>query len=368
MNKPKISVLIPSYNHAQYLKKCIDSVLNQTFDDIEILISDDNSTDNSRKIIDSYNDPKIKKFFSPVNCGGSENLNKLIDLAKGDYIALLNSDDYWELNKLEKQYEFMENNKQYAACFTWVQYINEKGENYYPDNVFIQKNKTQAEWLYYFLEVENCLCHPSMLIRKQIYEEIGKYSIRYRQIPDFIKWIKLVQKYPIYIIQEPLVNFRWVTSGKNTSGLSIANMNRGYNEKHMLAEDILDDCPMELLHEAYNIDIELCKRYEAIYTFQKNLIIFNSKMLNNMGKLVAYSNIGKLLENQNVRDLLKKELDFDINKYYKMGEELYFHEIKIDSSSEKVPDYIAYSRGYLFLKKIYNSKFYKIIKKLKRSK
>lgn len=361
MKQPKISVVIPSYNHGPYLKQCVDSVLNQTFDKIEILIGDDCSTDNSREIISSYNDVRIKTYFSSTNCGGSANLNKLIDLASGEYIALLNSDDYWEPDKLEKQYEFMNNNKQYAACFTWVQYIDEKGKKSFPNNVFIQENKTQVEWLRYFLDSGNCICHPSMLIRKQVYDEIGKYNVKYRQIPDFVLWIKLIQKYPIYIIPEKLVNFRWLDGFKNASGNSVTNLNRYYYELHMLSLEMFDECPIELLHEAYNIDIELCKKYDVIYEFQKNLIIFNSKMLCNMGKLVAYSNIGIILESEKNRNLLKSELDFDINKYYKMGEDLNLP--TIEHVIEKVPDEIATSRGYKIINKLYNSRIYKMRKK-----
>ena len=185
----KISVLIPSYIHSLYIEKSIKSVINQTFKDIEILIGDDCSTDNSRDIINKFNDDRIKKYFYECNCGGSANLNKLISLASGEYIAILNSDDYWELDKLEKQYEFMEKNKEYAACFTWVQYINKKGKKIYPKNYFIQENRSQSEWLHYFLYEGNCLCHPSILIRKEIYDEIGDYYVRCRQIPDFIEWI-----------------------------------------------------------------------------------------------------------------------------------------------------------------------------------
>lgn len=366
MKKPKISVLIPSYNHEPYIKQCIDSVLNQTFEDIEILIGDDCSTDNSKEIINSYTDPRIKKFFYSANCGGSENLNKLITFANGDYIAVLNSDDYWEPTKLEKQFKFLENNKKYAACFTWVQYIDKHGKKTFPENnVFIQENKTQAEWLKYFFEKGNCLCHPSILIRKEIYDEIGKYNVRCRQLPDFILWIKVVQKYPIYIMPEPLINFRWLDEGKNTSGFSIANINRTNQEYHMIAEEAFENCPIELLIKAFDLNKVNCLKNSVLYEYEKNLILFNSLVLGNMGKLVAYSRIGKLLEDPSNRDLLEKEYDFNVNKFYKMGTDLYFYDINIVEKIEKVPDEIAYSRGYKLLNEIYKSKFYSVIKKIR---
>lgn len=365
MNNVKISVLIPSYNHAPYIGQAIESVINQTFKDIEILIGDDCSTDNSKDVINSYSDSRIKKFFSKTNCGGSENLNKLISLANGEYIAILNSDDYWELDKLEKQYKFLEENKSYAACFTWVQYMDRNGNKTFPENVFIQENKTQAEWLRYFFENGNCLCHPSVLIRRKIYNEIESYKFCCRQIPDFILWIKLVQKYPIYIMPDSLVNFRWSGDEKNTSGFSVGNMNRTYHEYHMLAQEVFDECSIDLLCEAFYLDKEKCKKSDVLYDYGKNMVLFNSRIFGNIGKMVAYSNIGRLLNDMKSREVLEKEENFSINDFFKMGEDLTFHTINIVDRIEKVPDNIAYSRGYKALNKLYRTRIYNFIKKFR---
>lgn len=363
----KISVLIPSYNHSLYIEKCIDSVINQTFEDIEILIGDDCSTDNSRDIINKFNDERIKKYFYDINCGGSENLNKLINLASGEYIAILNSDDYWEIDKLEKQYSFMEKNKEYAACFTWVQYIDKNGKKIYPDNnVFIQENKTQSEWLHYFFYQGNCLCHPSILIRKKIYDDIGKYYVKCRQIPDFIEWIKIVKKYPIYIMPELLVNFRWLDEGKNTSGVSIQNINRSYYEYYMIASEFFDGCSIDFLSKNFNIDKSRCKKNELFFEFEKNKLLYENGIFGNMGKIVGYTNIGKLLEVEKNRRLLLKEYNFSINDYYKMGESYNFHPINIVQTIETVPGYISCSKGHKYLLRIYNSKIYKIIQKIRK--
>jgi len=155
MSNIKVSVLIPSYNHGKYIKQCINSALNQTLKDIEIIIGDDCSTDNSRKVIEKFKDKRIKKVFFETNVGGTANLNRLIDLAHGKYIAVLNSDDYWERDKLQKQYDFMEKNKDYAACFTWARLVDENSNEIYSDNyrnVFLQKNKknpgARSTWFY----------------------------------------------------------------------------------------------------------------------------------------------------------------------------------------------------------------------------
>ena len=94
-NTPLISVVMPSYNHAKYIKKAVDSVLAQDFDDFELLISDDASPDSSWQVISSFNDPRIRSFRQKQNLGPVGNLVFLIKEARGNYIALLNSDDAW---------------------------------------------------------------------------------------------------------------------------------------------------------------------------------------------------------------------------------------------------------------------------------
>ena len=88
MNKPKISVLLPAYNHEKYLKETIESVLNQTFQNFELLISDDCSTDSSAQIIKGFMDEKIKKVFFEENRGTVRALNHLLSIAMGEYIAV----------------------------------------------------------------------------------------------------------------------------------------------------------------------------------------------------------------------------------------------------------------------------------------
>ena len=99
---PKVTVIIPSYNHAKFIGEAIQSVLDQTFQDFEILIRDDGSKDNSIEIIKQFTDSRIKFAANPHNMGACYTANTMIDEANGEYIALLNSDDVWMLDKLEK--------------------------------------------------------------------------------------------------------------------------------------------------------------------------------------------------------------------------------------------------------------------------
>ena len=98
----KISVIISAYNHEKFIAKAIESVLNQSFTDLELLITDDNSTDRTAEIINKYQDSRLIFYKNTQNFGMVINTNNSIKKARGEYIAILNSDDFWEPNKLQK--------------------------------------------------------------------------------------------------------------------------------------------------------------------------------------------------------------------------------------------------------------------------
>ena len=125
---PRISIILTSFNHAKYLREAIESALNQTFQDFEIIIWDDASVDNSWEIIQSYRDTRIKAFRNDEQRRGVFGINKAIsEVAQGEYIAIHHSDDVWELEKLEKQAAFLDSHADIGAVFTNAFAIDEDG-------------------------------------------------------------------------------------------------------------------------------------------------------------------------------------------------------------------------------------------------
>lgn len=220
---PKISVLLTSYNHAPFIRDAIDSVLAQTFTDFELIIWDDNSTDGSWEIIQTYTDPRIRAFRNSVNMGPVFGVNKtILEVATGEFFAMHHSDDVWVADKLAKQLACFAANPQVAAVFTYAQAIAEEGfdldaDDHYFSRVFDQPNRTRHEWLRYFFERGNALCHPSVLIRRSAYLECGAYSEALWQLPDFDMWVRLLLKHDIHVLPERLVKFRVLSSEANTS-------------------------------------------------------------------------------------------------------------------------------------------------------
>ncbi len=236
---PKVSVILTSFNHDKYLCEAIESVLNQTFTDFELIIWDDASSDNSWYLINQYTDPRIKTFRNEQQKRGIWGVNKAIsEVATGEYIAIHHSDDVWELTKLDKQVAFLNANTEIGAVFTWVQIIDEHSEEKENDD-FNQENKTRWQWLQQLFAGDNHLNHPSVLIKKQCYQNVGGYRYGLAQTGDAEMWSRVLIKYPIHVIQERLTKHRRPSDHSNTSGPRVDAEIRTSNEWNIIRENFL---------------------------------------------------------------------------------------------------------------------------------
>lgn len=274
---PKVSVLIPCYNHESYIAHTINSVLNQSFSDFELIVCDDCSTDNSRNVIDSFCDPRIKKVYPEKNLGVVLNLNNMISMASGEYIAVLGSDDEWQKEKLSRQVEVLDNNANIAACFTWADIIDETGNIAlscdFNTDIFNVDNLSQGERLKMFYNSGNHLCHSSLLIRKSVHDELGLYNISLRQLHDYDMWVRIINRYPIFVITDKLTLYRRA-SGNTTSISSavLANKARLYNETAYVLYNMIDLMPEDIFKQHF-AESE-CKDSIDI-TAQKLLTLYN---------------------------------------------------------------------------------------------
>lgn len=241
---PKVSIVIPSFNHEKYIRECIQSVLDQTYQDFEIIITDDGSSDRSVEVIQEFVGPRIHLYTHGENKGACTAVNNCIRKASGEYIAVLSSDDAWEPTKLEKQVAYLDDHPEAGAVFTKVAFINEKSHlissqdfKYY--YVFEKENRSRQAWLNHFFYSGNCLCHPSILIRKKCYDDIGLYNERMANLPDLDMWVRLCIKYEIHILDEKLVRFRMRDDESNASGDRLPNRIRGCFESMQIFHNYL---------------------------------------------------------------------------------------------------------------------------------
>ncbi|MDY0036823.1 MAG: glycosyltransferase [Zoogloea oleivorans] len=217
MTVPKVSVLLSSFNHEHYLREAIDSILNQTFTDFELIIIDDASSDGSWGVIESYSDPRIHAIRHERQLGPVLGARQAItELARGEYIAINHSDDAWEPEKLAMQCTLLDADPALGAVFTWVQIIDEHGRRLAND-WFCRNNQTRWEWLRELFDEKNHLAHPSLLIRKECYVRVGMYHPGLMQTPDVDMWCRLLINWPIHVVPERLTLHRIFTNQTNTS-------------------------------------------------------------------------------------------------------------------------------------------------------
>lgn len=237
---PKVTVLLTSYNHEEFIADSIESILNQTYTDFELYIVDDCSMDNSWEVIQKYNDPRIIAIHHEKNMFGCSN-KEFYKNFKGQYFAMAHCDDLWELDKLEKQVKYLDEHPEAGACFSWVQLIDDYGNNYdNPDHpyskVFLEENMNRFEWLNHFFYNGNRLCHPSSLIRLNIQMNENLFPGGLGALPDFYRWIKLCLKHEIYVYPERLTKFRIHVDESNMSGQTPTNRIRVQNEFYQIAK------------------------------------------------------------------------------------------------------------------------------------
>lgn len=237
---PTVSVIIPSYNHERFIEECIQSVLNQTFQDFEIIITDDASIDRTVELIEQFKDSRIKLFRHLKNKGASIATNNCITHAQGKYIAMLSSDDAWYPEKLAIQVEYLEQHPEIRAVFGKVDWVDERGQpitnKIFPHKeAFDVSNRTRFEWLNYFFYRGNCLCHPCSLVRRECYQEIGFLNPAFANIPDFDLWIRLCLHYEITILDHKLIRFRRMADESNASGdTNTSRIRNRFEHRHAL--------------------------------------------------------------------------------------------------------------------------------------
>jgi len=367
-NPPLVSVVIPSYNQSGYIEKAINSVLSQDFVDIELLISDDASPDISWEVIQRIKDPRIRTFQQQKNIGPVGNLVFLIKESRSKYIALLNSDDFWLPGKLAKQVEIMESDSNLGACFTWADLVNESGdiisgaEAIWSD-VFRQPNRSQGEWLNHFFFRGNCICHPSMLIQRKVYSQLGFYNPGFRQLPDFEMWIRIVKHYPIYVIQETLVGH--LRTGVNTSAVNPENSARNLTELSEIFYNFFRNIPDDLFVAGFESHFRLkgVQWTSDRLHCEKLFLMLNAGFAEEAAKSAAIRSFYESFCNPEFEQMLLNEYSFSIFDYYQITGNSGFGYFYLHSILQNAPVLSKCSKGFGHIWR--NCQIYKFYTKVK---
>ncbi len=206
MNKKLVSIILPVFNGEKYLSYAIDSVLKQTYLYFEFIVINDGSTDNTSTILTIYKEkyPRIQVITHNTNIGIVKSLNEGLKLAKGEFIARIDSDDIWLTDKLNKQIEYLVKNPDIYLLGTAKKVIDKNGE--------ILPSKEKQFYKYLVIKKEiikgNLFCHSSVVFRKEILNEVGYYNEKFLNTEDYEYWIRILSYKKGEIMPEPLVYYR----------------------------------------------------------------------------------------------------------------------------------------------------------------
>ncbi|MDP1845265.1 MAG: glycosyltransferase [Candidatus Moranbacteria bacterium] len=294
---PEFSVIIPSYNHEEYIGDAIESVINQTFKDWELIIIDDGSTDNSVEVIRRYEDPRIK-LFTQTNHDAPYTINRGMKEARGKYIAILNSDDLFDPIKLEECKKYL--SKGYEFVFGKLKVINDKNQKISGKDervMWIDKHlnnfKEEPTLKKLLLNINYIITTSNLSFNRKVLEKVGYFHEKLRISHDFDYLIRIFEKdLRIKFIPEYLASYR--IHSKNT-------LSRGR------VESFLESC--YAMDGLFRRNTEMRKKFPLSFFHEpiiKNILSFYASLSDKEAAEIA-----KDKENPN-----RKKLEKMINSYF----------------------------------------------------
>lgn len=228
----QISVIIPTYNRAKYLPRAIESVLGQTHTDLELIIVDDASTDETQAYINSLADNRIRVILHSKNLGVSSARNTGIKAAKNNWIAFLDSDDEWLPHKLKTQLEFIKNNPGIKAIHSNEQWVYNGDKKAQP-----KKYKRYSGWIFDKCISICCVGPSTSLVHKDVFEDVGLFNEAFPVCEDYDLWLRVSHKYELGLTEDILVN----KYGGHEDQLSITHHELDYWRVKALEPFIFDE-------------------------------------------------------------------------------------------------------------------------------
>ncbi|MCM1326529.1 MAG: glycosyltransferase [Bacteroidales bacterium] len=246
----KVSIIIPTYNRSAKLKKSIEGILRQSYENFELLVVDDASTDDTQAVVEAIADERIRYIRQAVNGGASAARNEGVRQADAPLIAFQDSDDIWKSEKLEKQMAYWQEHPEYAMIYCAYKKYMDGQEIVVPNAAW--RGSLEGK-LFPWLAQRNSIGAPTMLMRKECFLEAGSFDTDLRALEDWDFALRFSLKYDIGYVDEPLVDSYdspdGVSSGGSAYYESRCKMIGRYKEQ-MLAEGVFDFVVNDLFQRA----------------------------------------------------------------------------------------------------------------------
>ncbi|MTI32487.1 glycosyltransferase family 2 protein [Xanthovirga aplysinae] len=249
-----ISVIMPAYNAGSYISQAIQSILDQTYPNFELLIADDNSLDNTNEIIESYDDPRIKTYHNDVNLGYLKTCNKLLEKCTGDFITFQDADDWSDLRRLELLLGEFNKDSELGVCGSQYKKVDDKGVC-----LFVSKYPFDYRTIREIIPNQYLFLPGSVMLKREVYESFGGYHEYFDRCGyEDVYWLfKIILNYKIININQALYYYRF-NPYSITKSFSVQNIKQLYIQQitSFLIRQILDK-GTNILEEGGNEEMKI---------------------------------------------------------------------------------------------------------------
>lgn len=327
----KVSIALITYNQQDYVGRAIESILNQTYQNFEIIVGDDSSTDETANVVKSYKDKRIKYFKTDYNIGINGNLNLVANKATTDYIFFISGDDKWRRNYVECIVGYFEKMPEIDVLYPQLCAID-KNDKYIKgkDTYFWQtSNKTKEEYIYQGFMDSNILPSPGMAMRRKVVETIFPLPYSLVIFQDYAMHIDILTNgFKGYVLDEILVDYRIFDDGRNMSLNNSAAHNREQMEIAPLMDYFLKIDDLNLLKAIFVNEIQSTK----IEPFSDTIPFFLGQMAllspHFKRKEWGYHTIMNFLGDKSNFDIANKRYGFTFKDYLNLVEKIPLVELK----------------------------------------
>lgn len=321
---PLVSVCINCYNAEHTLLPTLQSVLSQTYPNLQVIVVDDCSTDGTWDILQRIDDPRIECVRLAENGHISNANNEALRRVRGEFVAHLDADDRWVPDKIEKQLAFLQEHPEYGACFSVAEMVDEH-DNPVEDHRFRAENRDRAALLRHFLTVGNYLCHSSMFARREIIDRVGEHDLTLLYFHDFDYWIRMGLICDIYISPEKLVYYRLST--ESNSAMQVQKQNGHIYEFAQVAYQTVVSCPDALFLDAFSDRLRLAGEHTPEQTaLEKAFLLSDLLIYLPQNPSLGLRRLCELMNDRTYADIARRDFGFTVRDLYRLQGTPVYHD------------------------------------------
>ncbi len=338
-----VSVCINAYNAEKHITETLNSICDQSYRNLQIIVVNDASTDATAQAVKSVNDPRIELYSLAQNGHISNANNEAYLKVCGEYMLHVDADDVICPELIEKSIDYLEQHPECGATFCRLSTIDQDGNpvvNEYIENVFKVTAKTQAEFVRLFFDSINHLSHTGVTMRKSVIDDIGFHDLSLCYLHDFDYWTRLVLKYPIHVFDECLAKYRMNTTGTHNSYLDEVKMIAHNTEFARIIYRMIDNCPDDLFLEAFSDRLRIKGTHTHEETrLEKAFLLQDGFSAVQLGenKLLSILMFAKLFEDKKYMELARDKFGFTIRDFYNLqATAAFFDKTKVDLLNDEI--------------------------------